>query len=76
MIRITVKQTANDLNRRDFMPWWVNFLDYCLDNDIPAESDENLSNALREWNAINIPLSLDIGFRNKKDLTFFLLRFL
>lgn len=58
----------------NWLKWWENFYDYCKSVGYDFEREEDITLALRENGAYNIPDSDYIRFRSEKYMTAFLLR--
>ena len=72
MIRLSVFVDNN--RHMDWHSWWVKFREYYESKYYNMDNDDDISRALKEWNAVNIPNSAEFYFENEKDYTFFLLR--
>ena len=54
--------------------WWHNFHDHYVNKGFDFDLDEPITQALAEWNAIDIPDTGDFYFENALDHMVFMLR--
>lgn len=71
MIKLSVYEDDDcDFNTE----WWINFVHYYEELGFDMDNDTNISKALKDWRGINDVGTVYIKFRNKQDVTLFMLR--
>lgn len=69
-IMMDVFSSRND----EWHTWWRNFHDYYTAQGLDFDVDEEIGQALAEWNAVDIPDTTEFYFTSEQDRTMFMLR--
>lgn len=72
--RIDMNVYKNNDENNDYHQWWYNFRDYYVDQGYDFDSNEEITRALNEWRAVDIPDTGDFWFKNEIDHMVFMLR--
>ena len=73
MIRVSVYDEAQG-DMLKFNQWWYNFTEHYEELDYDMNTNNDITKALLEWNALNVDQTKFIDFPEEKDATLFLLR--
>lgn len=71
--RIYVSVFANT-NEEEWHQWWWNFRNYYVDQGYNFDENADITRALKEWRAVDIPDTGDFWFENAQDHMVFMLR--